>query len=293
MSSTPSQNEPTQPEPTQDKPSTTDSDPEQTTPPGDWMDPTKRQTLLNTTGWAEMHERNPAVYRLTEMGLPQDRHRWRSADKFAYMIHLRNSGDSKGVARAFGDAPPPRKMQRDREEVTARNVRVMRGLYTSLQHIVQRFEPVIRKRSDKKHPNARTELFKKVWVAAKLEGTIPLPEVHRPDLRFLRLLEAERDEEATCSTLLPLINVEDLTQGNTFLRLLNSRARNEPARFVYADLEILTLAQQEEMPVDFFPNRADMSSDISEERTAKSSNPMLKISLLLSAEGRWVQMTVR
>lgn len=69
-----------------------------------------------------------------------------------------------------------------------------------------------------------------------------MPEVHRPDLAYLRQCEIDEDAAADCSILLPLLNIEDLTHGTTFLRLLNSRGCNEPARFAYADLEILTLA---------------------------------------------------
>ncbi|KAK4149725.1 hypothetical protein C8A00DRAFT_18626 [Chaetomidium leptoderma] len=159
------------------------------------------------------------------------------------MSLLKTVEDPEKLAAAFGLS-----YELQDEEVLTRtaldHALSIRNLFPELETILAKFEVVIRKRWDKKTEEARKGVLKQAWP--------DMPPLHRPDLSHLR----EGSENGACRRcfLYPHINVEDLIKGKTFLRLLNSRGRNEPAAFALLDLDALQIGlRSKQFPFAFIP----------------------------------------
>lgn len=104
--------------------------------------------------------------------------------------------------------------------------------WNALHDILGRYEEVIGRRWLKKTHSQRMTILLSAWPN--------MSKTHRPDFVALR---RERQEARTQGSryrdayLWPYINLEDLTQSKNLLLFLNSRGRNLPESFAFADFE--------------------------------------------------------
>ena len=104
--------------------------------------------------------------------------------------------------------------------------------WNALHNILDRYEELVRRRWLKKTHNQRTTILLSAWP--------DMSKMHRPDFEALRKETQEartRGSRYRDAYLWPYINLEDLVQGKTLLLFLNSRGRNLPECFAFADFE--------------------------------------------------------
>lgn len=102
--------------------------------------------------------------------------------------------------------------------------------WTTLQAIVERHESVVQKRWMKKTTKWRKEILLTAWPN--------MAAFHRPDLAIIRMSLANTPATHKWDTVAykwPYINLEDLVKPNSLPLLLNSRGRNRPGSFAWAD----------------------------------------------------------
>lgn len=108
--------------------------------------------------------------------------------------------------------------------------------WNALHNILDRYEELIGRRWLKKTHSQRMTILLSAWPN--------MSKTHRPDFVALR---SERKEARTQGSqyrnayLWPYINLEDLVQSKILLLFLNSRGRNLPERFAFADFEAVHL----------------------------------------------------
>lgn len=140
------------------------------------------------------------------------------------------------------------------------------GLYPQLRRTLEKFEAVIRKRWAKENQKARGEVLDKAWEKPSVGSSGTVTEMLRTRRSDLAASVHEcSDDVPEYVYLFHHLNHEDLVKGKTFLRLLNSRGRHEPAVFALSDLESSQLGRWTgAVPFDFIPRVMDMdlSSDM-------------------------------
>ena len=226
-----------------------------------WKNPADRQAVLDTHYPNSLQ--NP-IYQVSEPGLPPCSLRWRNADKAAYNILLQHSGNPQGVAWAFKHYyEPPADIQK-RIQAGIEHARCILETFPKLQIILQNFESLIRSRWEMM---SEAERWGVMIPSGKPDG---IPTVHRPDLLALQKrprTPAANSQPKDRDFLIPHLNLKDLANGKTFLRLLNSRGRNEPAEFAFFDLETAQVGlRTKELRSTFIATGIDMSSDVSTRR---------------------------
>ena len=221
-----------------------------------WEDPAVRQAVLENVH-AEFLS-NP-LYALSRPGLPSCHLNWRNADKFAYAQLLIFGKDPEGVAKAFNLVCQPPDEARIRED--AKKVKGyaahLSNTFPDLQRILRNFESLIRSRWNKKSEAERIKLIR--------DAEPLFPKAHRSDLRGMRGAYNKANFVATeIDFTHPHINAEDLAKGNTFLRLLNTRGRNEPADFAICDLDTVQVGVRfNVLTSTFLAVGVDLSSNVS------------------------------
>lgn len=117
--------------------------------------------------------------------------------------------------------------------------------FEHLKAIIERYETVIHKRWAKKSGIKRKQALQTAWASISDRSPPPMPEMHRPDVFFLRNL-CKGEAGCRCGTpqkgkrhlfLWPRLNLEDLAKLEPLLLLLNARGRNSPPTFAFADLQ--------------------------------------------------------
>lgn len=232
-------------------------------PQADWNDPEYRHHVLETSPWGDQCLRRPAFGCLSKRGLPNCPLKWNNAEKYAFWCLIKYGGDPEGVAEAFNLLHYLEEDEAKYAQKCQVQAATIRRIFPKLQITLQKFELLIRKRWAKKNKAARTAI-----IQGGLEN---MPSSHRPDLEFLRIWWQTPDESwpeiKYGHFMLPHINLEDMTKGNTFLRLLNSRVRHEPSLFVLSDLETLQTAKRTHIiPFAFMPRTIDLHSSVSSGR---------------------------
>ena len=104
--------------------------------------------------------------------------------------------------------------------------------WNALHDILDRYEELVRRRWLKKTHGQRTTILLSAWP--------DMSKTHRPDFVALRKETQEariRGSRYRDAYLWPYINLEDLLQGKNLLLFLNSRGRNLPECFAFADIE--------------------------------------------------------
>ncbi|GAW19529.1 hypothetical protein ANO14919_090170 [Xylariales sp. No.14919] len=105
--------------------------------------------------------------------------------------------------------------------------------FVVLNDIIGRYEVAIRKRWAKKNTRQREQLLLCAWPG--------MATTSRPDLKaFQRGLPSQPRDVY----MWPSINLEDLSSGNTLLRLLNTRGRHWPATFATIDGDSMRLGDR-------------------------------------------------
>jgi len=79
---------------------------------------------------------------------------------------------------------------------------------------------------------------------------------HRPDFEAF-----QKSRMSRAAYLMPYMNIEDLSQGNTLLLLLNARGRNQPSNFTHADFEACRLGHVSGAVMPAFLNNFTMFLD--------------------------------
>ncbi len=221
-----------------------------------WKDPAVRQAALDRV---LTRYQSQSLYALSEPGLPGCHRNWRTADRFAFSKLLRNVETPKELSLAFDLRVDPVDDQTVYNSVMdARTLaRRIAELFPELQRILQSFEPLIRSRWNKKNQTDRTKLIK--------DADPKLPAFHRPDLHILRrtYLTGKFGDITEFDFTQAHNNVEDLAKGNSFLRLLNTRGRNEPATFAMCDLDTMQIGVRFNLlATAFISMGVDMFSDV-------------------------------
>lgn len=98
----------------------------------------------------------------------------------------------------------------------------------------------------KKNVKARRDILLRAWPG--------MSATHRPDFVNLRAIKKQAPRSRTCMAeayLWPYVNLEDLQQRNLLLVFLNSRGRNLPETFRFADVKAAHLGDGWEKGFDF------------------------------------------
>ena len=115
----------------------------------------------------------------------------------------------------------------------AEHVRKIFEHWSLLKHILERYEPILRKRWGKKSGEQRKKMLLSAWPN--------MPTAHRPDFQALQRESTAQRRGGTKvrdEFLFPYLNLEDLLKTKPLLLLLNSRAYNAPC--VSAPTELKT-----------------------------------------------------
>jgi hypothetical protein len=117
-----------------------------------------------------------------------------------------------------------------------------------LRDILDRHEETLRKRWTKKTRTKRKEVLLTIWPT--------MAPSHRPDFEAF-----QKSRMSRAAYLMPYMNIEDLSQGNTLLLLLNARGRNQPSNFTHADFEACRLGHVSGAVMPAFLNNFTMFLD--------------------------------
>ena len=116
-----------------------------------------------------------------------------------------------------------------------------------LQQILDEHQELIIKRWSKRTRAAREDVLLEAWP--------DIPLTHRPDFalfhRFEPLQYPVSDPHELIAAKFPWLNLEDLSQGKTFLMLLDARARNAPKNFAEFDLQASVMSRARQVPFTF------------------------------------------
>lgn len=117
-----------------------------------------------------------------------------------------------------------------------------------LQQILVEHQDLIFKRWSKRTRAAREDVLLEAWP--------DIPLTHRPDFalfhRFETLQYPVSDPHELIAAKFPWLNPEDLSQGKTFLMLLDARARNAPKKFARSDLQASVMSRAGQVRFYFY-----------------------------------------
>lgn len=116
-------------------------------------------------------------------------------------------------------------------DAAAKSLRTFKA-WVALNTLLKRYEEVIRKRWIKKNVSQKTAILTEAWPG--------IATTHRPDFEGLRdgcKRHRKRSDKTKVreAHIWPSINLEDLIQPYTLLLYINSRGRNLPFKFAFAD----------------------------------------------------------
>ncbi|KAL8850842.1 MAG: hypothetical protein Q9221_004256 [Calogaya cf. arnoldii] len=122
------------------------------------------------------------------------------------------------------------------QEATTKSQSALDALFeawTQLRCIVAQHESALSRRWSRKTNKQRKELLSQAWPE--------MPPMHRPDFEVLRNKDWGKRSTARTDFALrfPHLNLEDLSQKDYLLLMLDSRSKNSPATFTNADRDSL------------------------------------------------------
>lgn len=151
-------------------------------------------------------------------------------------------------SRNTNDSPPSLSVDEARSRAEPMSKKIWENFHR-LRTIISRYEMVIQRRWAKKSKNKRKQTLRLAWASTSDPPPPPIAEKHRPEVHYLRETKhtPEKEGYSFCRNPVeedkrhlffwPRVNLEDLSQLEPLLLLLNARGRHSPPTFAFADLE--------------------------------------------------------